>query len=241
MSLQSSRLAEAIDECVEKGKNVVPSQIAREKGVPPSTLRHRLNGRLTREESHISRQLLNEEEEEALERACGYLAANHFPIRPSMLRSLAASILASHNRPPPGANWLQGFYKRHPALKSVMTQPFESSRADAESPDTIERWLTRLNEVRAEFGIHEADIYNMDEKGTCLGATEQHKVIVRAANQATDRLKRAPGRGSWVTILETISLTGHVLEPLVLFEGKSVNWDIIEQYNHLGKRLYHVY
>ena len=81
----------------------------------------------------------------------------------------------------------------------------------------------------------------MDEKGTALGATESHQVIVRANQKLHDQFKRAVGGAQWVTIVETVSLSGRVVPPYIMFEGTKVDATTAQPYTQgKGKPVRHI-
>ena len=101
-------------------------------------------------------------------------------------------------------------------------------------------WLEQLQRLREHYGIHPHDIYNMDEKGFVLGKLDRAKVIVRASKRTMDRLRRQPGNRDFVTVVETVGVSGRMLTPLVIFKAKQPPYDVCESMpKKLGK--YHTY
>ena len=109
--------------------------------VPASTLWHREQGRPSRREVAAQKQYLNSSEEKALADYVLRMAERGHPAPVKLLRYLAwmiarrrsstFQILADDNRvQPPGKNWPQGFYKRHPQLRPRKLRPIEWARHD---------------------------------------------------------------------------------------------------------------
>ena len=60
----------------------------------------------------------------------------------------------------------------------------------------------------------------MDETGLALGVTNNVRVIGSTATKTS--FKRSPEDREWVSIIETISASGTLLPPVVIFKGKSI-------------------
>lgn len=78
-------------------------------------------------------------------------------------------------------------------------------------------------------GVKEDDIWNCDEKGTTMGRNgARDMAIVRVGHQGY-----AVTEGSWefCSVLETISATGQVLSPFIVWQGKTHR----ESYYQLGE------
>jgi len=67
-----------------------------------------------------------------------------------------------------------------------------------------------------------ADIYNMDETGYAISATQSTRVLAVLEKEKLAR-KGAPRRQEWVTSIECVSAAGRALPPLVIFKGGSFN------------------
>jgi hypothetical protein len=69
----------------------------------------------------------------------------------------------------------------------------------------------------------------MDKTGFAIGNIQQRKgmiywdVIATAAGRRAHALQAKQARGEWVASIECITAKGKVLEPLVIFKGKTVN------------------
>jgi hypothetical protein len=82
-----------------------------------------------------------------------------------------------------------------------------------------------VKQTIAEYGILNEDIYNIDETGYAMGLIATAKVITGAETRGRPSLIQ-PGKREWVTSIETISATGWVLPPYIIFKGnvKKLGW-----------------
>jgi hypothetical protein len=62
-------------------------------------------------------------------------------------------------------------------------------------------------------------IYNMDEKGFLMGLIQVAKVICRKGDKAPR--KTQDGNREMITVLETVSASGKLLPPFIIYEGKA--------------------
>ena len=126
--------------------------------VPPATLHARLQGRSTRRNGHQKQQLLTEEEEDVLAEAILKLIYQGFPPTRQLLRQMALTLANHSGRTPPvtdvGKHWPERSLGLHEALRSTWSAPMCSIRAAAANRETVSTWLTRVKELRDEYGIH---------------------------------------------------------------------------------------
>jgi hypothetical protein len=121
------------------------------------------------------------------------------PLTIKALESLASNMLAKRNDfAPLGHDWYLKYLRRHPRLKTKKSRAMDQSRKDAGTYETLDHWFNLFNNTKAEYGVPDDDVYNMDEKGE--EATSAH-----------------PGNREWVTIIECIGGSGYVLAPFVIF------------------------
>jgi len=81
-------------------------------------------------------------------------------------------------------------------------------------------WFAEMASILHQNSYNPADIYNMDETGSAIGATQFKRVIAVLEKEKLAR-KGAPGRQEWVTSIECVSAAGRALPPLVIFKGGS--------------------
>src|ERR1700737_969125 len=108
--------------------------------VPPSTLRHRIRGRVSRRESLVGLQRLTSSQEEELVRWITQLTMTGYSVQYNLVREMGEAIRlrssASTNAStvfnptdrktgPLGKEWVTNFLHRHPELKSVVGAPID--------------------------------------------------------------------------------------------------------------------
>jgi hypothetical protein len=76
------------------------------------------------------------------------------------------SILISY--PSIGSSWVQQFIKRHPHLKTTLSQSIEAARIKDVIKDIVIDWFAKLQETMEENQIALENTYNMDETGENL-------------------------------------------------------------------------
>jgi hypothetical protein len=104
--------------------------ISEQSNVPLSTLHHRAQGRLSKQETAQRRQYLTPEEEKAVVNFLLLMCALRQPVRIKFVPSLAFGIVrqrSTSNKPtkPPGKNWAWAFEKRHLELKARTVRPID--------------------------------------------------------------------------------------------------------------------
>jgi 4-hydroxybenzoate polyprenyltransferase len=202
-------------------------RIAREHGVPPSTLRRRLNGILPKPTAHAHEMRLSPELETDLAQFVRLQAALGSPLTHEMIRELAQRICveAGDDRRI-GKGWCAAFLRRNPVLKTQRSRRINSARVNNATKEVIRPWFNylRLPQVRA---IKPANRYNIDETGIIEGITD-NGLVVEAAEKRSEQ-KKNPGSHAWTSILEGISALGKVLPPLIIFRGKNVQAQWFEE------------
>ena len=82
----------------------------------------------------------------------------------------------------------------------------------------MEAWFKLVQNTIAKYGVREEDIYNFDETGFQMGVITTSKVVTAADKPRAVSIQ--PGNRHWVTVIESISSTGWLLPPLIIFKGK---------------------
>lgn len=118
------------------------------------------------------------------------MARNGFPLPVKFLRELAAVIVRQRTSifqvpaadgadiRPPGKNWPQAFYKRHPELKAVRVKALDWERHDHNIYDKVVDWFSVIEKELADPQILPENIYNMDETRVLLSVLNSLKVLV---------------------------------------------------------------
>jgi hypothetical protein len=165
---------------------------------------------------------LTDTEEEVLVNRILELDDRGFPPRHSIVREYANIILnARQAQPPPlpiGKNWVTNFVKRHNKLRSMYDRKLDYKRAKCEDPSIIAPWFTLVANLRATYGITDADIWNFDETGFQMGVAATARVITHAENRGRAKTKQ-PGNREWVTIVQSISALGDSIAPFIIVKA----------------------
>ncbi|KAH9867748.1 hypothetical protein J1614_008185 [Plenodomus biglobosus] len=133
-------------------------------GVPRTTLQHRKRKRQSIEEKAQSQQYLYPWEEKALAKLIIRQDALGRPVRIKYIGSIAFS-LARRGEPvnwpskPPGKNWPQLFYKRHPELKPSIASALDWNRYHIF--DKVIHWFEVIEEVLQDPAVLQENVYNM--------------------------------------------------------------------------------
>lgn len=156
----------------------------------PSTLWRHARGQPILQDKASRQQYLTPREEKALLEYVLRMADRGYPLPVKFLRTLAfviarqrtstsAVTAAQSEIHPPGKNWPQGFYQRHPELRAKRLRPFDWARHDVNIYDKMIAWFTVIGKELEKADILQENIYNMDETGTQLSVLSSLKVLVR--------------------------------------------------------------
>ena len=108
---------------------------------------------------------------------------------------------------------------RHPEFKLKYNRNLDQVRKDASDPVIMKDWFDLYMTTREKYGVADADIYNMNEKGFAMGIADSSKVIIRG-NTAPFNVH--PGNRDWVTLIECISSRGSILPAYIIFQGAQI-------------------
>ena len=79
---------------------------------------------------------------------------------------------------PPGKNWPQDFYKRHPELTARKIKALNWARHDHNIYDKVTQWFRATGKELHDPAIVPENVYSMDEKGVLLSVLSSLKVLV---------------------------------------------------------------
>ena len=113
-------------------------------GVPYGTLRDRLQGARPRADAHSQEQILSVEEEKAIVRLCVTLDDWGHPLRGSLVKAFAMSLLPHTRRRQLGNHWLTRFLNRNPAIVSKFSQRLDRQRANASDPVILKDYFRKV-------------------------------------------------------------------------------------------------
>jgi hypothetical protein len=200
--------------------------------VPISTLWHHEHGRLSRKDAAAKRQYLTPSEEKTL---VDYILNGAEGDRPVLVKSVGQlawtiarrrsstfEILADDDSiRPPGKNWVQKFYKRHPELKSRTLKPLDWARHDIY--EKVAHWFTLMDKLLHDPRILAQNVYNMDETGNLLSNPTSRRYVLHAADRR--RYRGVTVKRQLVTTIECIPAEGEALSPLVIWPAATQRSD----------------
>jgi len=154
---------------------------AKSLGISETTLHGPYHGQKSRQDGHVSQQLLSDSEENALAKWITTLRLTRLPPSYSIIETIADAIRADHvvsvntpsnqlvSYPPLGKHWVPHFIKRHPHLQAVHPRRIDANRANQSTTEVIETWFNAVEKVFDKYKIDLKNVYNMDESGFNIG------------------------------------------------------------------------
>jgi hypothetical protein len=193
--------------------------------IPEATLRHRMNGRRARQDTRTNSTKLTELEENAILQNILDLDSRGFPPRLADVGDMANILLAERDAPRVGQRWPSNFVKRHPDLRTRFNRAYDYQRALCEDPEKIGAWFRLVQNMRAKYGIQDADLYNFDETGFMIGIITPSMVVTRAERRGRAKTVQ-PGNREWVTVIQGVNAEGWCIPPYIVVKGAYhlANW-----------------
>jgi hypothetical protein len=170
----------------------------------------RARGRPSRPDKAAKQQYLTPSEENALLDYVLRMSERGYPLPVKFLRSLALVIARQRSSAfqtndaedgvrPPGKNWPQGFYKRHPELKARRVKALDWARHDHNISDKVIHWFSIIGKELHDPAIVPENVYNMDETGVLLSVLSSLKVLVSKQD-----LRKCRGAGVQRTLVTAV-------------------------------------
>ena len=196
----------------------------------PSSVSRSGCSRLPPQNKAAQQQYLTTQEEKALVTYVLQCAENGFPLPVKALRRLAWVVkrhrvsvslpsVGDDTLRPPGKNWPQALYSRHPELRARRLKPIDWTRSDENIYNKVRQWFELISKQLADPAILPENVYNMDETGVLLGQSTTLKMLVHR-----DTARRTRGTGLkrvLVTAIECISAAGDALPPLIIWPAST--------------------
>jgi len=195
-----------------------------------STLWRHANGKPSWRDKAANQQYLTPREEKALLEYVLRMSERGYPLPVKFLRSLALVIArqrcSTFQVPaidggvrPPGKNWPQGFYKRHPELKAKRVKALDWARHDHNIHDKVLQWFTLIGKELHDPAIVPENVYNIDETGVLLSVLSSLKVLV--SKQDLRNCRGAGVKRTLVTAIECILADERYLNLLIVWPAST--------------------
>jgi hypothetical protein len=196
--------------------------------VPASTLWHRSHGRPSKKEAAAQKQYLTPSEEKTLADYILRWAERGHPVSVKLVRHLGWTIARKRSSAfqillddvtirPPGKNWPQGFYKRHPQLRPRKLRPIDWARHDIY--EKVVDWFPMIGRELHDPAVLPENVYNMDETGNLLNSPASRKYVIHKDDWK--RYRGAAVKRTLVTSVECISMSGRCLWPLIIWPAST--------------------
>lgn len=218
--MNEENLNKAVEAFLSPERTKSYREIAKEYGVPVSTVQDRVNGGKSREEAYKNNQVLSKYEEKFLEGYLIFFAQQNTPLSRMATRKLAGSLKSNWDSKvtprPLSNNWLLGFLKRCKYLKVNEEHQLGIPRVQENAGDLISQFFMLYTDYVDTCNILPDDIWNIDE------------AVFKIENSTGNSQYLAPNNGSsvdsndtseLVTVLEIISRTGKVGKPFFVYKG----------------------
>ena len=195
-------------------------------GVARSTLHDRITGKVQEGAKRGPPTYLTLEEEEELAsfllRCADIGYAHSLPQVLALVQNIAESkgIDKTVTR-----GWWQKFCQRHKQVTHRMAVPLSIARVVASDRNVMNRYFDMLTDTLESNGLlHKPElIYNCDETGMPLGALNR-KVVARVGSSNPSCI--TTNSKTQVTVLACVSAAGLTLPPFVIFQRKTMNYDL---------------
>jgi len=132
---------------------------------------------------------------------------------------MANKLLKARGEGPVGINWPSRFVNRSEELKMAFNRARDHQRIKQEDPIVIGDWFKLVANIKAKFGIQDADTYNFDETGFQMGVGAAYKVVTGSERRQKPSAVQ-PGNREWVTAIQGIGALGYVLPPFIIYKGR---------------------
>ena len=211
-------------ELVAQGKMGV-NRAALECGLPATTLKDRVAGRVAPDSKMGQKPYLTEDEEKELVKFVTDCAIMGYGKTRRDVMKIVEKHMANKGREIRKGlsnGWWNCFIKRWPQLSLRKGDAFAVVREHASSREVFESHFNLLDDILMKNGLKDkpSQIYNCDESGMPL----QHKIPKVVSTKGTKKVRQvSSGNKTQITVLGCASATGQVIPPMVVFTGKHFN------------------
>ena len=196
-------------------------------GVPQSTLKDRLSGRVTHRVNPGPKLYLSRDEEKEL--------SSHLLLAPSIgfgktrrdVRCLVESYLKGKGILKGSAlsnGWWQRFLQRNKTLSLRLGDSTACVRMNTMTSDNMKTYFDLLRKMYDEnkFDKFPETIYNMDETGMPL-EPRPPKIVAKKGQKKKKKRYRTSGQKAQVTVIGCGNATGQALPPFIIFAAKQIS------------------
>jgi hypothetical protein len=198
--------------------------------VSRSTLSYRLHGGQSCHDAHVAQQACSKGEEQALIQWINDWAAQGFPVRFDMVKCMAKHLILHRSGlgrretisfRPLSHSWVSRFIARHKHLQSHIVRLLEVPRGLTCTHENFEKWFEVVCNATEKYEVDYHNVYNIDETGFRLGATNRMYAIVDKRQGIPDYSGEA-ACGESLTVIECACADGLVIPPFVIFKGENI-------------------
>ena len=223
-----SQMVSALDAVLTK--QLPANKAARLYGVPPSTLKDRLSGRVVHGvKPGPTPYLTTQEEKELAEHLVLSAKVGYGKTRRDVMNLVETYVNSRRSKEQNqkevtvSNGWWFKFKMRNPSLSLRRGDSTAGVRMDAVNSENINEYFDLLERVFQEYGFsdHPEAIYNMDETGMPL-EPRPPKVITKKGQKKVRY--QTSGQKQQITVIGCGSATGHVIPPFVVFAAKHLNY-----------------
>ena len=216
------QMAKAL-EAVELGGRI--NKAARDHGVPASTLKDRISGRVIPGTKPGPKPYLSKKEEEELGQFLKESAKIGYGKTRKDVMLIAESVAkdkAVLRKESISHGWWNRFLNRQEDLSLRRSDSTAHVRMDAINQETLDQYFSLLKEVLHEHNLeaNPAQIYNMDESGIPLDFKTPNIVTETGSRKVR---YRQSGKKGQITIVACVNATGQAIPPMIIFDAKNLN------------------
>ena len=201
------------------------NRVALDHGVPPTTLKDRLSGRVIHGKKPGPVPYLDSQEEEALEDYLLQVSSVGYGKTRRQVKSIVGNVAADKGilrKSHVSDGWWRRFLERHPKLSLRHGDATGHVRMNAITRENIQTYFDLLKEVLDEndFAPHPERMYNMDETGMPLDPKPPRVVTRKGQRKVRYRCSGSKGQ---ITVIGCCNGTGQAIPPMVIFNAKQLN------------------
>ena len=222
-------LKAAIDAVTDQGMKVRCT--ARTFGIPSTSLRDHLFGKVVGRKRGTKTTLSQEEEEKLIEYCFKMQDLGH-PLTSGQLRLKVAQATQTRDTPwsatgVPGKSWLRSFKARHPDLVSKKSQPLELNRARGLCPTTAITLYSNLANLYNTFKYPPAHIWNCDEFGVQASRSGGATVLAKLGSKNVHAIE--PNSREHLSVLSCINAAEGKIPNFYILQGKYFLQDYVRK------------